>query len=236
MSKAIKLNGKAPANTPPAQMPPSTPIDECPHQSVTTGDGYQHSEAKELVEALRETRADCTISKPNPSEDTAGGCASPKQDGKKVVPEQETVLNNASKLKPQEQEISFSRNPESESPVLMDKYVSDIPPTWMECDPIFMDNENVGFDPAMKECSEMRTPKASEENMEQSGTPVVDAAQYAWGERKPPPTDALADADSWVAKTRKERGKPEDYVRARAIANPTDSFEYFAESSQAQNA
>ncbi|OJD13485.1 hypothetical protein AJ78_06057 [Emergomyces pasteurianus Ep9510] len=208
-----------PVNTPPAQTPPCNPIDESPQQSVTTGDGYQHSDAKELVEALREARADSTTSKSNPSEDTA-----------------ETVLNNASKLKPQEQEISFSRNPESESPVLMDKYMSDIPPTWMECDPIFMDNENVGFDPAMKECFGMRTPKASKNNMEQPGTPVVDAAQYAWGERKPSPTDAVADADSWVAKACKERGKPENYVRARAIANPTDSFEDLAESSQAQNA
>ncbi|EDN11141.1 predicted protein [Histoplasma mississippiense (nom. inval.)] len=229
MPQAMKLNDKAPANTPPAQTPPCNPIDESLQQSVTTGDGYQHSDAKELVEALREARADSTTSKSNPSEDTAGGCASPEQDG-------ETVLNNASKLKPQGQEISFSRNPESELPVLMDKYMSDIPPTWMECDPIFMDNENVGFDPAMKECSEMRTPKTSKENMEQSGTPVVDAAQYAWGERKPSPTDALADADSWVAKARNERGKPENYVRAHAVANPTDSFEDLAESSQAQNA
>ncbi|OJD26991.1 hypothetical protein ACJ73_01625 [Blastomyces percursus] len=234
MPQAIKFNDKAPANTPPAQTPPCNPIDESPQQSMTTGDGYKNSDAKELVDALREARADSTTSKSNPSEDTAGGCASPKQ--KKIVQEQETVVNNASKLKPQEQEISFSRNPESESPVLMDKYMSDIPPTWMECDPIFMDNENVGFDPAMKECSEMRTPKASKENMEQSGTPVVDAAQYAWGERKPSPTDAVADADSWVAKACKERGKPENYVRARAIANPTDSFEDLAESSQAQNA
>ncbi|EER41758.1 conserved hypothetical protein [Histoplasma capsulatum H143] len=95
-----------PVNTPPAQTPPCNPIDESPQQSVTTGDGYQHSDAKELVEALREARADSTTSKSNPSEDTA-----------------ETVLNNASKLKPQEQVISFSRNPESESPVLMDKYI-----------------------------------------------------------------------------------------------------------------
>ncbi|KKZ62399.1 hypothetical protein EMCG_03194 [[Emmonsia] crescens] len=168
MPQAIKFNDKAPANTPPAQTPPCNPIDENPQQSMTTGDGYKNSDAKELVDALREARADSTTSKSNPSEDTA-----------------ETVLNNASKLKLQEQEISFSRNPESESPVLMDKYMSDIPPTWMECDPIFMDNENVGFDPAMKECSGMRTPKASKDNMEQPGTPVVDAAQYAWGERKP---------------------------------------------------
>ncbi|EDN02277.1 predicted protein [Histoplasma mississippiense (nom. inval.)] len=152
MPKAMKLNGKSPVTPPLAQTPPCTPIDESPQQSVTTGDGYQHSDAKELVEALREARADSTTSKSNPSEDTAGGCASPEQDG------------------------------------------------------------------------------------EQSGTPVVDAAQYAWGERKPSPTDALADADSWVAKARKERGKPENYVRARAIANPTDSFEGLAESSQAQNA
>ncbi|OJD13575.1 hypothetical protein AJ78_05991 [Emergomyces pasteurianus Ep9510] len=213
MPQAMKLNNKAPANTLPTQTPPCTPIDESPQQSVTTGDGYQHSDTKELVEALREARADSTTSKSNPSEDTA-----------------DTVLNNASKLKPQEQEISFSRNPESESPVLMDKSMSDISPTWMGCDPIFMDNENVGFDPAMKECSGMRTPKASKENMEQSGTPVVDAAQYAWGERKPSPTDALADADSWVAKASKEKGKPENYVRACAIANP-DSFEDLAESS-----
>ncbi|OJD23029.1 hypothetical protein ACJ73_05621 [Blastomyces percursus] len=60
--------------------------------------------------------------------------------------------------------------------------------------------------------------------MEQSGTPVVDAVQYAWGERKPSPTDALADADSWVAKASKEKGKPENYVRASSIANPTHSF------------
>ncbi|OJD20521.1 hypothetical protein ACJ73_08145 [Blastomyces percursus] len=205
MPQAMKLNDKAPGNTPPAQTPPCNPIDESPQQSVTTGDGYQHSDAKELVEALREARADSTTSKSNPSEDTAGG----------RYP---------------------SRNPESESPVLMDKYMSDIPPTRMECDPIFMDNENVGFDPAMKECSEMRTPKVSKENMEQPGTPVVDAAQYAWGERKPSPTDAVADADSWVAKACKESGKPENYVRARAIANPTDSFEDLAESSQVQNA
>ncbi|OAT10605.1 hypothetical protein BDBG_17386 [Blastomyces gilchristii SLH14081] len=50
------------------------------------------------------------------------------------------------------------------------------------------------------------------------------------------PTDAVADADSWVAKALKERGKLENYVRARAIANPTDSFEDLAESSQAHNA
>ncbi|KAL2367879.1 hypothetical protein BDBG_07305 [Blastomyces gilchristii SLH14081] len=230
MPGPTKSNAKAPTTPSRAPTPPCTPIDESPRRSVTPGDGYQHSELKELVEALRETRVDSTTSKPNPSEDTAGGFASPKQDGRK------RLLNNASKLKPQEQEISFSRNPESESPVLMDKYMPDIPPTWMECDPIFMDNEKIGFDPAMKECSEMRTPKASKENMEQSGTPVVDAAQYAWGERKPSPTSALADADSWVAKARKERGKPENYVRARAIANPTDSFEGLAESSQAQNA
>ncbi|KAL2372524.1 hypothetical protein RJ035_005237 [Blastomyces gilchristii] len=55
-------------------------------------------------------------------------------------------------------------------------------------------------------------------------------------ERKQSPTDALADADSWVAKASKERGKPENYARARAIANPTDSFEDLAESSQAHNA
>ncbi|OJD20802.1 hypothetical protein ACJ73_07861 [Blastomyces percursus] len=55
-------------------------------------------------------------------------------------------------------------------------------------------------------------------------------------ERKQSPTDAVADADSWVAKASKERGKPGHYVRARAIANPTDSFENLAESSQAHNA
>ncbi|EDN03759.1 hypothetical protein I7I51_05369 [Histoplasma capsulatum] len=54
-------------------------------------------------------------------------------------------------------------------------------------------------------------------------------------ERKQSPTDAVAHADSWVAKASKERGKPENYVRARAIANPTDSFEDLAESSQAHN-
>ncbi|EDN03912.1 predicted protein [Histoplasma mississippiense (nom. inval.)] len=160
----MKLNDKAPANTPSAQTPPYNPIDGSPQQSVTTGDGYQQSEARELEEALREARADSTIFTSNPSEDTAGGCASPKQDDKKIVGELETVLNNASKLKPQEQEISFSCNPESESPVLTDKYMPDTPPTWMECDPLFMDNENFGFDPAMKECSEMRNSlKASKE-------------------------------------------------------------------------
>ncbi|OJD26081.1 hypothetical protein ACJ73_02542 [Blastomyces percursus] len=51
-------------------------------------------------------------------------------------------------------------------------------------------------------------------------------------ERKQSPTDALADVDSWVAKASKERGKMENYVRARAIANPTDSFEDLAESSR----
>ncbi|KAL2368912.1 hypothetical protein BDBG_02558 [Blastomyces gilchristii SLH14081] len=116
MPQAMKLNDKAPANTPPAQTPPCSPIDESPQQSVTTGYGYQHSDEKELVEALREARADSTTFKSNHSEDTAGGCASPKQDGKKIVQEQETVLNNASKLKPQEREISFSHNPKSESP------------------------------------------------------------------------------------------------------------------------
>ncbi|OAT11891.1 hypothetical protein BDBG_07307 [Blastomyces gilchristii SLH14081] len=75
MPQAMKLNDKAPANTPPAQTPPCNPIDESPQQSVTTGDGYQHSDAKELVETLREARADYTSSKSNPSEDTAGGCA-----------------------------------------------------------------------------------------------------------------------------------------------------------------
>ncbi|KAG5302372.1 hypothetical protein I7I48_02707 [Histoplasma ohiense] len=199
MPKAIKLTGKAPATTPPAQTPPHAPTDESP-QSVTLGDGYQHSEPKELAEeALREVRADSTTSKPNPSEDTAGGFASPKQDGKKVLQKQETELDNASKLKPQEQETSSSRNAESESPVLMDKYMPDIPPNWMECDPLFMDNVNVGFDPVMKECFKMtNSPK-----------------------------------EDWVAKSSKERGKPENYVRARAIANPTDSFEDLAEAHNA---
>ncbi|QSS56077.1 hypothetical protein I7I53_04174 [Histoplasma capsulatum var. duboisii H88] len=155
MAQAMKLNDKAPSNTLPAQTSPYNPTDGSPQQSMTTGDEYQHSEASS---ALREARADSTTFKSNPSEDTAGGCASPKQDGK------ETVLNNASKLKPQEQEISVSCNPKSESPVLMDKYMPDIPPTWMECDPLFMDNENFGFDPAMKKCSEMRnSPTASKE-------------------------------------------------------------------------
>ncbi|OJD10334.1 hypothetical protein AJ78_08614 [Emergomyces pasteurianus Ep9510] len=55
-------------------------------------------------------------------------------------------------------------------------------------------------------------------------------------ECKQSPTDAVADADSWVAKASKGRGKPGNYVRARAIANPTDSFKDLAESSQAHNA
>ncbi|EDN02518.1 predicted protein [Histoplasma mississippiense (nom. inval.)] len=55
-------------------------------------------------------------------------------------------------------------------------------------------------------------------------------------ERKQSPTDAVADVENWVAKTSKERGKVKNYARARAIANPTDSFEDLAESSQAHNA
>ncbi|EEH04627.1 predicted protein [Histoplasma capsulatum G186AR] len=133
MSKAIKLNGKASATTPPAGTPPCTPINESPQQSMAPEDEYQHSQSRELIEALHEARV-------------------------------EQEMDNASKLKPQEQEISLSCNPKTESPVLMDKYMPDIPPTWMECDPIFMDKENVDFDPAMKECCEMRySPEASKE-------------------------------------------------------------------------
>ncbi|KAL2367878.1 hypothetical protein RJZ57_007753 [Blastomyces gilchristii] len=50
MAQAMKLNDKAPANTPPAQTPPCNPTDRSRQQSVTTGDGYQHSEARELVD------------------------------------------------------------------------------------------------------------------------------------------------------------------------------------------
>ncbi|EQL29692.1 hypothetical protein BDFG_07745 [Blastomyces dermatitidis ATCC 26199] len=49
-------------------------------------------------------------------------------------------------------------------------------------------------------------------------------------ERKQSPTDAVADVENWVAKASKERGKVNNYARARAILNPTDSFEYLAES------
>ncbi|OAT04578.1 hypothetical protein BDBG_01105 [Blastomyces gilchristii SLH14081] len=90
-------------------MPLCISINESSQQSVTTEDEYQHFDAKELIEALREARVNFTPFKFNFSEDTA-----------------ETVLNNASKLKLQGQEIFFSYNSESESPVLMNKYMSDI--------------------------------------------------------------------------------------------------------------
>ncbi|OJD14680.1 hypothetical protein AJ78_05004 [Emergomyces pasteurianus Ep9510] len=57
MSQAMKLNDRTPDNTPPAQTPP--------------GDGYQHPDAKQLVEAPRRVRANSTTIKLNPSKDTA---------------------------------------------------------------------------------------------------------------------------------------------------------------------
>lgn len=150
MSKAIKLNGKASATTPPAGTPPCTPINESPQQSMAPEDEYQHSQSRELIEALHEARVEQGNWYLNwRLRSYADVCSE---------------MDNASKLKPQEQEISLSCNPKTESPVLMDKYMPDIPPTWMECDPIFMDKENVDFDPAMKECCEMRySPEASKE-------------------------------------------------------------------------
>ncbi|EDN04866.1 predicted protein [Histoplasma mississippiense (nom. inval.)] len=55
-------------------------------------------------------------------------------------------------------------------------------------------------------------------------------------ERKQSPTDAVADVENWVVKTSKERGKGKNYARARAIINPTDSFEDLTESTQVHNA
>ncbi|QSS60802.1 hypothetical protein I7I51_05605 [Histoplasma capsulatum] len=54
-------------------------------------------------------------------------------------------------------------------------------------------------------------------------------------EHKQSPTDAVAEVENWVAKASKERGKVNNYARARAILNPTDSFEDLTESTQAHN-
>ncbi|OJD10478.1 hypothetical protein AJ78_08528 [Emergomyces pasteurianus Ep9510] len=121
MFNATKSNSKALTASSPAQTPSCTPINNSPQQSVTPGDDYQHFEVKKLVEALREISADFITSKPNPSKDTARRPASPKQESKDV--HILTCVRRPSSSKPKQEP---SCNSESESPVPLDKYTTQL--------------------------------------------------------------------------------------------------------------